>query len=210
MKKYEDINIDYWKNDGHKGIYGKPDSFMRKELLHHEARLFYDEDLENKTIFEMGFGDASDLNVFKNKYNMKVSGIDINPQIVKNGRSKIKTQDLYESKIEDWFDQDKNTYDYIYSCWSLMSMNDVKMKKLLKQINEHLKVGGKFIFSLLFGDKEFTRYEIKKLTYYSLNEERLIKILPKGLIIKTFLKNFYNDETFKNVWDLGVVLEKIF
>lgn len=209
MKKYEEKNIKYWENEGHKGIYGKSDGFLRKKFPPHEAKLFQNEDLKGKSIFEIGFGDGSDLNIFKNKYKMKISGIDINKEIVKNVKSKLKVKNLFCGKIENWFKNDKNKYDYIYSTWSLMSMNDKKMKKLLAEIQNHLKPNGKFIFAMLFGNEEFNWYEIMEMTYYSLNEERLTKILPKKLEIKTFLKSWYDYGKNKKFWDLGVVVEKI-
>ena len=170
---------DYWdKFYTANGVVHKPSYFAR----HVEDNYFETE----KTLLELGCGNGRDAIFFAEK-GKKISALDLSSQTIQNLTSmnvrdaKFHNQDF--SQLSNFID-----FDYVYSRFTLHSIDDQTEQVVLQQLPKVLKSGGLFLMearslkdenlSKTFGTDHFRRYLDYEVTLDKI--ERLgFKVLEK-------------------------------
>jgi SAM-dependent methyltransferase len=143
-------------------------------------KIILDNTKKDDFILELGFGSGRELNfLFKNGYK-NLYGIDGSEKFVEFVRQRFKS-DNFKISILPEINIDKK-FDFIYSIAVIMHLPISSYEKLVKNISDRLKVGGKVFISFSLGkrdDKERDFYEVddgllesifKKYNIYKQNE----------------------------------------
>jgi SAM-dependent methyltransferase len=143
-------------------------------------KIILDNTKKDDFILELGFGSGRELNfLFKNGYK-NLYGIDGSEKFVEFVRQIFKI-DNFKISILPEINIDKK-FDFIYSIAVIMHLPISSYEKLVKNISDRLKVGGKVFISFSLGkrdDKERDFYEVddgllesifKKYNIYKQNE----------------------------------------
>lgn len=128
--------------------------------------------LHNSYILDFGCGSGRDSRYFiENGY--KVKAIDGSEEMCKLA-SKYINQEVDCMKFEEL--NDRNTYDGIWACSSILHVEKEKLPNILLKMINSLKVNGIIYTSFKIG----TGYEIKEGKYYNyLTKEDMVQILKE-------------------------------
>ena len=149
-----------------------------------ERLLQYVDFKEKQKFLEVGCGNGAACKHIAEKYNLNVTGMDVDPEQIKNAIrdiEKIQNIQFFEGDSTNLKFSD-NEYDIVYSSGVLHHINN--WKKVLEEINRVLKPKGYYIFSDLA---------------YSSFTARVFKNIAKNLGIYTIddIINFMEDNNFE-------------
>jgi len=149
-----------------------------------ERLLQYVDFKEKQKFLEVGCGNGAACKHIAEKYNLNVTGMDVDPEQIKNAIrdiEKIQNIQFFEGDSTNLEFSD-NEYDIVYSSGVLHHINN--WKKVLEEINRVLKPKGHYIFSDLA---------------YSSFTARFFKNIAKNLGIYTIedIINFMKDHNFE-------------
>lgn len=158
---------------------------------------FFLQYFHGKSILDLGCGSGRDSNYFsQQKY--EVRSVD-NSEHAKQFASEKYNIEVNLIDIEQ---EINGVYDGIWSCASLVHMNQHQILKVLGQLKNNLNPGGLIYISLKYGDDTFTS---NNQIYYLYNETIIEQILKLGY--KQIDINITNSENPMNSW-IEFVIEK--
>ncbi len=164
----------------------------------HAERLLQFVDVEGKQKFlEVGCGNGAACKHIAKKYNLHVTGIDVDPEQIQNAKKNsvdIEDVQFFEGDSTN-LNFDDNEYDIVYSSGVLHHVGN--WKKALEEINRVLKPDGYYVFSDLAYSR-FTARLFKNIAknygFYTVND------------ITNFLQN-HNFEVIHQEKPCGVILK---
>jgi len=138
-------------------------------------------------ILDLGCGTGGHSTILAKK-NFKITGIDLSPTVLDIARKKFNSLqlsgDFIQANITD-FDLNKKFSACISMFCSVCYLTDLKkFKKMLKNVNQHLKSNGLFIFDFWNGDAVLEIEPSTKVKFIENNQHRIIRIATPSMDYK--------------------------
>jgi len=140
--------------------------------------------LMNSNILDLGCGTGGHSTILAKK-NFKITGIDLSPTVLDIVRKKFNSLqlsgDFIQTDITD-FNLNKK-FDACISMFSTICYvtDSIKFKKMLKNVNNHLKPNGLFIFDFWNGDAVLEIEPSTKVKFIEYNQHRIIRIATPSM-----------------------------